>query len=76
MANDKADTCYTFLARLIFVSEDRGDMSLRNVGSYMDYTALYPRIWQSKVSITSNFINEFLLKMGTQRVSCEVRTEY
>jgi hypothetical protein len=31
-----------FLARLIFDPEDGGDTFLRNVGSYTDYTALYP----------------------------------
>jgi hypothetical protein len=31
---------------LIFDPEDGGDTFLRNVGSYMDYTALYPRRWQ------------------------------
>jgi hypothetical protein len=35
-----------FLARLIFDPEDGGDTFLRNVGSYTDYTALYPRRWQ------------------------------
>jgi hypothetical protein len=27
--------------------EDGGDTFLRNVGSHTDYTALYPRRWQS-----------------------------
>jgi hypothetical protein len=35
-----------FDARLIFNPEDGGDSFLRNVGSYMDYTAPYPRRWQ------------------------------
>jgi hypothetical protein len=34
-----------FLARLIFDPEDWGDTFLRNVSSYTDYTALYPRTW-------------------------------
>jgi hypothetical protein len=32
-----------FLTRLIFDLEDGGDTFLRNVGSYTDYTAPYPR---------------------------------
>jgi hypothetical protein len=32
-----------FLARLIFDPEDGGDIFLRNVGSYTDYTVLYNR---------------------------------
>jgi hypothetical protein len=35
-----------FLARLIFDAEDGSNMSLRNVGSYTDYTMLYTRAWQ------------------------------
>jgi hypothetical protein len=35
-----------FLTRLIFGPEDGGDTFLRNVGSYTDYTVLYPRRWQ------------------------------
>jgi hypothetical protein len=31
---------------VIFDPEDGGDTFLRNVGSFTDYTALYPRIWQ------------------------------
>jgi hypothetical protein len=31
-----------FLARLIFDPEDGGNTFLRNVGSYTDYTVLYP----------------------------------
>jgi hypothetical protein len=31
---------------LIFDSEDRWDTFLRNVGSHVDYTVLYPRRWQ------------------------------
>jgi hypothetical protein len=30
----------------VFDSEDGGDSFLRNVGSYMDYTRLYPLRWQ------------------------------
>jgi hypothetical protein len=39
-----------FLARLIFDHEDGGDTFLRNVGSYTDYTALYPSRWQFSFS--------------------------
>jgi hypothetical protein len=35
-----------FPARLIFDPEDGGETFLRNVGSYTDYTVLYPRRWQ------------------------------
>jgi hypothetical protein len=34
------------LALLIFDPEDGGDTSLRNVGSHVDYTVLYPGRWQ------------------------------
>jgi hypothetical protein len=35
-----------FLARLIFDPEDGSHTSLRNFGSYTDYTAVYFRIWK------------------------------
>jgi hypothetical protein len=34
------------VALLIFDPEDGGNTFLRNVGSYADYTVLYPRRWQ------------------------------
>jgi hypothetical protein len=49
-----------FLARLIFNPEDGGDMFLRNISSYMDYMALYPRIWKMFI-ITSLLGPNFLL---------------
>jgi hypothetical protein len=35
-----------FLPQLIFDPEDGGDTSIRDVGACMDYTTLYPRMWQ------------------------------
>jgi hypothetical protein len=43
------------LAWLIFDRENGPDTFLRNVGSYTDYTAIYPRRWQ-------------LSRKGTRRV--------
>jgi hypothetical protein len=37
----------------IFDSEDEDDTFLRNVGSYTDYRALYPRRWQHSARISS-----------------------
>jgi hypothetical protein len=44
------------LARLIFNFEDRGDKFLSNVGSYMDYTALYTRRWQLSYFINFSYV--------------------
>jgi hypothetical protein len=37
------------LARLTFNPEDVGNKWLQNIGSYMDYTTLHPRRWQSEI---------------------------
>jgi hypothetical protein len=50
------DSSFCLLARLIFDLEDGGDTFLRNVGSYTDYMALYPRRWQFSVLSTSFFL--------------------
>jgi hypothetical protein len=38
-----------FFARFILDPEDGGGMFLRNVGSHMDYTVLYPRRSQPQI---------------------------
>jgi hypothetical protein len=48
------------LARLIFDHECVGDTFLRNVGSYMDYTALFPRKWQLSIIISFCCIQYFI----------------
>jgi hypothetical protein len=41
-------------AWLIFDSEDGDDTYLQNVCSHMDYTELYPRIWQHSLEMNSS----------------------
>jgi hypothetical protein len=44
-----------FLARLIFCPEDGGYTFLREVGSHMDYTALYLRRWQHLMKLNEKW---------------------
>jgi hypothetical protein len=45
------------LAQLIFDREDGGDNFLRNIGSYTNYMAPYPRRWLLSISSMAKMLN-------------------
>jgi hypothetical protein len=66
-----------FLAQLIFDCEDEGDTLFRNVGSYTDYTVLYPRIGNNQITMVQpTFIGFALFSPGRKEMMVSLNNKY